>query len=297
MYLIVLLYALCASMFTISKWALIYTEPIFFVAVRMLFAGTLLLGYLLARSHLDWQLWQSIKRDWFLFAQIIFFHIYLTYICDLCALKNISSIESAFIYNLSPFIAALMSYYWFGEYMTLKKWIGLLMGFCAFIPQLFQAGVIDLFFHAWPRVLTLLAVISSTYGWILLRALVKKGYSPIVANGVGMFFGGLIALGTSYAAEPWTPTPVTLWIPFIQATLLIVVVANLLFYNLYGYLLKEYTATFLSFAGFMCPLFAALFGYLLLGESFSPNLIGSFIIVCVGLAIFYHVELMQGYVS
>ena len=53
----------------------------------------------------------------------------------------------------------------------------------------------------------------------------------------------MIALGTSYVTEPWTPLPVTDWVPFIQATMLIVVVANLLFYNLYGYLLKYYTAT------------------------------------------------------
>lgn len=297
MILIVVLYALCASMFTISKWGLAYTQPIFFMAVRMILAGTLLCGYILARTGIDRQFWSYIKRDWFLFAQIIFFHIYLTYICDLCALKNISSIESALIYNISPFVAALMSYYWFSEVMTPKKWLGLLIGFCAFLPQLLYAGLGPLSLHLWPRLLTLIAVVSSTYGWILLRALMKKGYSPIVANGIGMFFGGVIALGTSYMAEPWSPGPVTLWVPFIQATVLIVVVANLLFYNLYGYLLKHYTATFLSFAGFMCPLFAALLGYLFLGETFSPTLFISFIVVCIGLVIFYHEELKQGYIT
>ncbi len=296
MILIVLLYFLCASTFTISKWGLAYAQPIFFVAMRMILAGALLCGYLVARSGYDRHLWQYIKRDWSLFAQIIFFHIYLTYICDLCALKDISSIESAFIYNLSPFIAALLSYFWFGEYMTKKKWFGLLLGFCAFMPQLFHAGLGTFMNDAWPRVLTLIAVISSAYGWIVLRALVKKGYSPIVANGVGMFFGGLCALGTSFMTESWSPV-VTEWTPFIQATVLIVVVANLMFYNLYGYLLEHYTATFLSFAGFMCPLFAALLGHFFFGETFSPNLLFSFVFVLIGLIIFYYEELKQGYVT
>ncbi len=181
--------------------------------------------------------------------------------------------------------------------MTPKKWLGLLLGFCAFLPQLLQAGIGPLFVHAWPRFLTLIAVVSSAYGWIVLRALMKKGYSPIVANGIGMFFGGLIALSTSYAVEPWAPGPVTAWIPFMQATVLIVVVANLLFYNLYGYLLKYYTATFLAFAGFMCPLFAGLLGFLFLGETFAPSLLLSFIVVCIGLFIFYHEELRQGYIA
>jgi len=278
----------------------------FFVAVRMILAGSLLCGYLIARGY-NKNVWHFLKRDWALFVQIILFHIYLTYICDLCALKEMTSIESAFIYNLSPFIAALFSYLWFNELMTRQKWFGLLLGFCAFLPQLLQplsseagfgltSSLSDLVTHAWPRILTLIAVISSAYGWIVLRALVKKGYSPLVANGVGMFFGGLAALGTSWHMESWTPLVLS-WVPFIQATVLIVVVANLLFYNLYGYLLKHYTATLLSFAGFMCPLWTAIFGYVFFEETFSPSLLVSFMVVCTGLIIFYYQELKQGYVT
>ncbi len=298
MFLIVLLYIICASMFTISKWGLAYTEPIFFVAVRMILAGLLLGAYLLVKEwhNPSWNL-KNLWRDWGLFAQIVIFHIYLTYICDLCALKNISSIESAFIYNLSPFVSALFSYFWFGEYMTAKKWLGLSMGFASLLPELYHTGMASFFTYSTPRLITLAAVVSSAYGWIVLRALVKKGYSPILVNSIGMFLGGIIALLTSFLTESWKPFPVTEWIPFIQAVILIVVVANIIFYNLYGYLLKSYTATFLSFAGFMCPFFAALLGRLFLGETLSPHLILSFGIVCIGLMLFYHEELKQGYIK
>ena len=292
-------------MFTISKWGLAYTEPIFFVAVRMILAGLLLGGYLLVREYYltqkpSWFKYDSLKNfwsDWGLFAQIVVFHIYLTYICDLCALKSLTSIESAFIYNISPFIAALFSYLWFGEVMTSKKWLGLVLGFGSLLPEFYQTGIASMVALSVPRLITLVAVISSAYGWIVLRALVKKGYSPIFINGFGMFVGGFIALITSWLTEPWSPSPVTEWIPFIQATILIIVVANILFYNLYGYLLNSYTATFLSFAGFMCPFFAAFLGRIFLGETLSWNLILSFIIVCIGLALFYHEELRQGYIK
>lgn len=283
-------------MFTVSKWGLAYTAPIFFVAVRMILAGALLLGYLIIRRTKGPGL-RAMLKDWFLFAQIILFHIYLTYICDLCALKDIASVESAFIYNLSPFIAALFSYLWFSERMTWKKWFGLALGFGSSLLLLFHSGLSDPLAYSFPRLLTLIAVISGSYGWIVVRALVKKGYSPILVNGIGMVVGGFIALLTSWHAETWAPYPVTEWIPFIQATILIVVLANVIFYNLYGFLLKRYTATFLSFAGFMCPLFAALLGYFFLGESFSPRLFISFGIACIGLIIFYAEELKQGYIA
>ncbi|MBA3752332.1 DMT family transporter [Candidatus Dependentiae bacterium] len=298
MFLIILLYALCASTFTISKWGLAYSEPLFFVALRMLLAGIILGAYCIIQREPSTlkDLWVNAKKDYLLFVQIVLFHIYLTYVCDLCALKNITSIESAFIYNLSPFIAALFSYLWFSEYMTQKKWFGLLLGFVSMVYGLINPSqTTEVFTHSGPRLIMLLAVISSSYGWIVVRALVKKGYSPVFINAFGMFVGGLLALVTSYATESWKPFPVTEWLPFLQALLLLVVIANIIFYNLYGYLLKSYTATFLSFAGFLCPLFVAIFGYFFLGESFSWHLSISFFFVFVGLIIFYHEELRQGY--
>ncbi len=263
----------------------------------MLLAGALLCGYLLAKGpRIDRALIKTTLKDWFLFAQIVVFHIYLTYICDLCALKNISSIESALIYNISPFIAAIFSYFWFHEYMTTKKWVGLAIGFCSFLPDFLFRGDLFLFTNVGPRLMTVAAVVSSAYGWIVLRALVKKGYSPIFINGVGMTLGGIASLTTSYLTERWDPFPVVEWVPFMQATLLIVVVANIIFYNFYGYLLKKYTATFLAFAGFMCPLFAAFLGRIFLHEAFSWHLIFSFILVWIGLTMFYHEELKQGYI-
>lgn len=298
MILVIILYALCASMFTVSKFALYYSQPIFFVGLRMVLAGILLGLYYIIRNgpHLV----KITKLDQFLLLQVVLFHIYLTYICDLCALKEISSIESAFIYNLSPFITAIFSYLYFSEKMTFKKWIGLTIGFASFLPELSALHYSNLLSSVFwkPRILTFIAVISSAYGWVVLRKLVKdRGYSPIFVNSFGMFFGGILAFITSYLTESWLPSPVTQWVPFLSATALIIVIANLFFYNLYGYLLERYTATFLSFAGFICPLLAAILGNIFLHEPIPARLIFSFIFVLIGLYIFYQEELRQGYIN
>lgn len=303
MYLIFLLYIICASMFTISKWGLYFSEPFFYVAVRLILSGFLLLGYSLifSRKNTIKDLVKNIISDWFLFSQIILFHIYLTYICDLYALKNITSIESSFLYNLSPFISALLSYLFFSELMTPKKWFGLLLGFASLLPGLVSQGIYyqeEFSFSLVPKILTLIAVASSAYGWIILRKLVKyKNYSPVFVNGFGMLFGGFLSLMTSYYFESWAPYPVTDWLPFIQSVILIIIVSNIIFYNLYGYLLNFYTATLLSFAGFLCPIFTAIFGWIFLGESVSIWLFFSFILLIIGIYIFYQEELKQGYIK
>lgn len=295
MLLVVLLYIICASMFTISKWGLAFAEPFFFMAVRMIGAGLLLGLYALFTERATFN-FRKFREDASLFLQAILFHIFFTYIFDLYALKSITSIESAFLYNFSPFIAAFFSYWMFREYMTWRKWLGLSIGFVGLLPELFQ-GATGHSESLIPKLLTLAAVIASSYGWVVVRALVKKGYSPIVINSVSMIFGGLLALIPSYYYEVWNPVPVTQWMPFIQAVMLVIVVSNLIFYNLYGYLLKRYTATFLSFAGLTCPLFTAIFGRLFLNETFSWELVISFGFICIGLAIFYSEELKQGYVQ
>jgi drug/metabolite transporter (DMT)-like permease len=298
MWLVILLYALCASMFTISKFVLGYSQPIFFMAMRMIGAGVLLGGYYIFRAKKAIaQYAQSTLSDWFLFVQIILFHVYITYICDLCALQQLTSIESSFIYNLSPFLSALFSYIWFAERMTSKKWMGLLLGFSSLLPDLITEPV--RFSHKlYPLIITFIAVVSSAYGWVIVRKLVKdRGYSPIYVNSIGMFCGGLAALITSYITESWVSSPVSNWSFFIQGTLLIIVVSNLLFYNLYGFLLTFYTATFLSLAGFLCPFFTALFGYFILHEPIPHYFIISNILVCIGLLVFYQEEIKQGYIN
>lgn len=184
MLLILLLYALCATTFTLSKATLSVVDPFFYVAVRMVAAGILLLTWHRIRTGP----FQPIKRDdWLLFAKICFFHIFLAYSCDLWSLQYITSVESAVIFNISPFVAAFFSFLWFDERMTWKKWLGLCIGFSSVIPfvidtlfngdALHMSGII-------PIAVLLVSIISSAYGWVIMRELIKyRHHSPIFING------------------------------------------------------------------------------------------------------------------
>jgi len=298
MHLIVLLYALFASVFTVSKTGLQYTQPLFFVGTRMLLAGVLILGYLyfFQNKHFRFS-----KKDVFGIFRLAVFNIYLTNMFEFWGLQHLTSFKTCFIYSLSPFLSALFSYWMFSEKMTSKKWMGFALGFLGFIPILLNESSTEerlghLFFLSWAEIAVMLAAVSSVYGWTLLRKLVKQNnMSPLMANGLSMLGGGAFALCHSAFTENWNPVPITNTATFLECALLLIVISNLVCYNLYGFLLRKYTSTFMSFAGFTTPLWSAFFGWLYLGEVVTLPFYLSAIVVFLGLILFFQEELKQGY--
>jgi len=183
------------------------------------------------------------------------------------------------------------------------KWVGLLLGCVGFIPifvsktpkeELLQAFG----YFTWPELAMLGAAFFSVYGWIMLRLIVKDEEIPILfANGSSMLIGGTLALLSSYFFEIWSPSPIQQgsFFQLSSALLFLTLLSNVFCYNLYGFLLKKFTATFLSLIGLLSPLFTSLHSYILLGETPSPIIFGSTFIVLIGLGIVYREEKRQGY--
>jgi len=294
MSLVFVLFALFASVFTISKTALEYAQPFFLVGIRMFAAGGLMLAY---------QYWRDpaklrIKReDYSLVFKLALFNIYLTNTFEFWGLQYLTSFKTCFIYSLSPFVSALFSYVILSEKMSPKKWMGLIVGCIGFAPILLSQSSSEnetghLLFLSWAELAVLIACISSVYGWILLKQLVRdRDYNFTTANGWSMAVGGALALIHSLFTEEWNPIPATEFMPFFECAVALMIISNLICYNLYGYLLKKYSATFISFAGFTTPLFTATFGWLFLKETVTIEFYISSAIVLVGLYIFNMEEL------
>ena len=151
MYLVVILYALFASVFTVSKTGLMYTQPLFFVGTRMLFAGGLMLAYQFIFQRRYFKIEKA--HFWKIF-RLAAFNIYLTNVLEFWGLQYLTSFKTCFIYSLSPFMSAIMSYFMFSERLGSKKWLGLLVGFIGFIPILLnesggESELGHVFFLSW----------------------------------------------------------------------------------------------------------------------------------------------------
>ncbi|MCH9614096.1 MAG: S-adenosylmethionine/S-adenosylhomocysteine transporter [Chlamydiia bacterium] len=298
---VVFMYGLWSSVFSLGKLALDFSPPVFLTAARMLLAGILITTYMLLVKR------KALKVTWKQFGSLAilgFFSIYLTNILEFWGLKHLSAAKVCFIYSLSPFFAALFSYLHFGEKINLRKMIGFGIGFLGFIPVLLmQSGAESLFsaygFISWPELAIMGAAAASVYGWVLLRVAVKDEISPLTANGISMLIGGTLALGHSFMIDHWAPLPVANghMMDVAKGILIMTGISNIICYNLYGFMLKKFTATFLSFMGLLSPIFASFTAWFLLGEAPSWVIFMSTGILSSGLFIVYQAELKQGYIQ
>lgn len=296
MFYVILLYALFASVFTISKIALEYTQPFFLVGTRMVIAGIILISY---QFFIQKQSFSFNRAIWWRILLLATFNIYLTNVLEFWGLRYLTSFKTCFIYSLSPFISALFCYFLFSERLSSKKLLGLGIGFIGFLPILLSHSSSEelggqFFLFSWAELAVMLAATLSVYGWILLKQLINEHHlSPLTANGISMCIGGILALIQSGLVEEWQPIPTTDLSTFLECTLLLVVISNLICYNLYGHLLKKYSPVFMSFAGFITPLFTALFGWFFLGEIVTWPFYLSFAVVLGGLWIYEQDELKK----
>lgn len=297
MILILVLYMLWASTFIIGKLILEYLPPLLFVATRMLFAGTLLLGYQYIFNPKKWRFdWEDIGR----FAQISFFFMYLAFITEYWALQFVSAAKACLLFNLSPFVTALLASLLLSDRLTRKQWLGLFIGFFGFLPIMLQQTDLEsityhIGFFSLPELALLISVVTSCYGWILIKQLItERSYSVVMVNGISMLAAGILSLTTSLVIEgaPHVYAGPESWLTGLGYVVLLIIIAHVICFNLYSSLLRHYSVTFISFAGFTTPLFAAFFDWAVFGSVVSGAFIITLGMVAIGLYLFYQDEFL-----
>lgn len=293
MILILALYAIFAASFTIAKILLNYMSPVLLIAVRMTFSGCLLLAMQVVIYKKFVRIPLKMIPWWIGFATI---HIFMPYVTEFIALESIVPSCSALIYNLTPFFSAIFSYLYFGEKMTYKKWLGFAIGFCgiAWFVGSQENVCIDV---NGAYLLVLISVIFGALGWVYVRKLMLTGYQPLMINGIAMLFAGLESFVFAYIWEPNATLPWGRMPEFTFWMVVIILLTNVIYYNLYARLLKRYTVTLLSFMGCIIPLFTAFFDWVLLDVAVTGHFFVALLIAGCGVYLFYQEELRQGYIK
>lgn len=290
-YLAILEYAILASTFTIAKVAVGYADPLFIIGVRMVFSAPLMF---LVHRFQKAPSFSIQPQHWPLFLGVSLFHIFLPFIGEFWALQYVSSAKTAITYSLTPFIAAILSFFLLRKKISTIQTIGLFIGILGLLPILMSGDEInfsgEFLMVSLPELVLLLSVISASYAWFLVSKLMNHGYGISFINGIAMLIGGSLSLIAWYIFSG-SESPIKGDLnQFLLWTSLLIVVANVISYNFYGWLLRHMSITLMSAVGFFCPIFASLYGLFLLGEQLEITHLVALIMVAVGIWLFYREE-------
>lgn len=273
MLLIILMYALFAAEFPLVKIALRETNAFFLEMMRMLIGGIMLLGLYRMRFG---SMVQIARIDWPIFVQLIIFYMYLSYFSSGWALQYMSSLKANILHAAVPFVSALLAYILVQDRVTPQKIVGMLIGSCGLLTILAISDKASIPWGkecaqvSWPELMMFVSIVSTEYGYFLVKRLYDKGYSLLLINGITMFVGGSLSLLSALIFfEHQVVHYSSLGSVLIYATILFFVM-NGLDIAFYGTLIKKYSITFLTFANFLSPLFGILYGTIFMGESISP---------------------------
>jgi len=272
-FLLFLAYFLLASGFSANKVLLGWLPPTFFVGIRMLCAGLIMIIYNYRKTHR--LRFSYFKRDLLTIIGIALFTTYFPSLLKAYGLKGLPSSKAAMIGSCDPFVTAIYAYVLWKERLSLHQFLGIIIGFIGVMMLLTSGSLPEQSLHAWfifswPELAALGSVVVGRYGWILVRSLLKKErYKPTEVNGLSMLISGLLALATSLVVDPISSISIPSVPRFLAFFSYTIVAGNIAGYGLYAYCLKKYRLTFVSLAGFSIPLFVTLIGWLFLGEQLS----------------------------
>jgi drug/metabolite transporter (DMT)-like permease len=304
-------FGLMASATSVNKIILYSMAPALLVGIRMFIAGLILLTYTFLHSK-HRLTWGNVKQNLLLLLVITLSTTYIPSLLKAYALKNMASSKAAFFGTLDPFVTAIYAYFLCNEKVTLKKSLGIVIGFLGACILLASTSPLEeqlrvFAFISYPEIAALLAVVIGRYGWIKIQDLLKKNiYSPAQINTLTMLISGLLSLTTAWGygelgVKPLNNAPLALlqtwpleyvsssWQLFLFLSYTILI-GNVISYNLFARMLKQYSITFISLTGFSIPLFVHLYGWLFLSEYLSLNFFISCAVTFLGSWIFFQDE-------
>ncbi len=292
---LLLLHSIYALTYTVGKFGVLCSDPFFFIATRMIVGGVILMSYSFFMGKKIIPSHENIKKTVLGYCAIAFFLFYLGYAPDYAVLRYVDSSKWALLFTLSPFFIALFSYIRFKESITKLQIVGICIGFLGVTPVLYKNSSLEhllglIYFISVTELVILFSVICYSYGMTLLRdAFGYQKQDVIVVNGISMFMGGILLLFTSIYFDSWHPLPIYDYTNFAW-TISAIVALHVFVFTINGYLMQWYTATFLTFLGFIDPWYTALYGWLFLGEKITFYFVFSLIFIFIGLYLFYRDE-------
>jgi probable blue pigment (indigoidine) exporter len=242
---------LMGSSFAIGKIGLGYVSPLLLVGLRFSIAGVVMALIVIQKPR------PKKLQAWGKIALVGFFQTAGVMGCIFLSLRIISAGESSILTFINPLLVVILSTFLLGAKYQLSQWLGVLIGFLGV--------VITLGFHLQLKFGIILGF-GAAVSWSISTIIVKKWgkeFNIWVLTAYQMMFGGIILLIMGVTLEQ----PVLkLNITSILIILWLAIMASIVQFSGWFYLLNRGDPGKTSAFLFLAPLFGVLSGWIILGE-------------------------------
>lgn len=267
------------------KGVIPHTTPLFMAGVRLVPAGVLVLiaAAIMGRPQPQgWKAWL-----WIMLFALVDGSLFQGFLAE--GLVRTGAGLGSVMIDSQPLAVALLSFWLFGESIGSWGWLGLFVGVLGIgligLPHEWVLGIGDWVLgksltldtlHLTPNTLNLfqsgewlmlLAAVSMAFGTVIIRYVCRYA-DPVTATGWHMILGGLplFALSATVESQQWVDISLSGWMALAYSTIF----GSAIAYGLFFYFASTSNLTSLSSLTFLTPVFALLFGNLLLSEVLSP---------------------------
>lgn len=284
-FLVQLLYGLLGPL---NKIAIGQVPFSLYVGVKLILAGAFLLFYHIVIKGKSIRL---AAGQWWYYLQMIACGAIGAQYLKYWGLQYVSASKAAFLFNSSPFFVAFFSWFRWGERLCTPQWVGLCISFVGLLPILYTTSSLEeiigtLGIFSLPECAIIAAAAFHAVSFTAKRQVVHAdGYASARVNGIYLCAGGIWSLGSwVLAGAPYEPGMLMTALGYATFTTF---VGKVICSSLSLYLLRYYSATFLSFMGYWYPLCVAFWSWLFWGEVLTYHYWLSAAIVLCGQTIFY----------
>ena len=272
----VVLVVLWGSSFSALKVGLEYAPPVLFAGMRSVLGG---LAMLLAA--VVWGGSPKFGRDWPVFAALTALNVVLFLGFQTLAIMYLPSGSAAVLIYLQPILVGVFAWLFLGEGLTMRKVVGLLLGFSG-IAAVSAGGLLG---ELPPGASLGVALgVGAALFWALGTVYFKKVQERVAtlwAVAVPFLAGGMVLTALGLLVE--SPAEITPNATFIASLLYASLLGTAVAWLLWLGLVRAGEASRVSAYIFFVPLVAVLIGAVFLDETLSPSLLVGAALVVAGI--------------
>lgn len=265
-------YIVWGSTYLVIRFALAAYPPLFFPALRFLFAG----GTLMLISRLR-GIAMPTRRQWANSALLGFMLLIVGNGCVVWAEQSVGSGLAATAVATVPLWTALFGMFW-GESPTRMQWLGLVVGFIGIVVLNLRS---DLSGNLTAALLLVASALSWSYGSLLGKRIDLP--AGLMNPGAQMLTAGLMFLPLSaIAGESWTLIPdwkAAFWVLYLA------VLGSIVAFSAFVYVMNNANAALATSYSYVNPVIAVLLGVAFGGEVITRDTLIAMALVVAGVAL------------